>query len=123
MSEHTCDCSEEYGPCELHGETLCQREGASLRTADDLVMVLIDDLVGCGAELSAWGREQYDRLSAQLESDRNPISGCGWFSNPDDGEAARSLADQLESYVADLCVIRDDGYRIVRPSDDCSLYV
>ncbi len=118
-----CDCDEEYGPCEQHCEVLCVREGSSVRTADDLTMVLIADLIGCGAELSPWGHAEYDRLSAALEQDRDPHSGCAWFSDPDNADAALSLAYQLESYVADLCVIRDDGYRIVKPTPDCPLYL
>ena len=33
-----CSCSWEDGPCELHGTYLVVREGASTRTADDLLM-------------------------------------------------------------------------------------
>jgi hypothetical protein len=119
----SCECSDEYGPCELHGQTLVIREGASQRTADDLTLVLIDDLVSVGAELSAFGRLELERLTAAAERDRDPVSGCMWFSDPDDADAARTLADQLESYVADLCVIHDDGYRIVKPAADCPLYI
>lgn len=108
-----CDCSDEYGPCEQHGDTLVVREGASLHTADELAMIEIDDLVSVGAELSAWGQAEYKRLEQAL-TDR-------WFDNPDDGEAARDLVTQLESNVADLWVIHDDGYRIVRPHADCPL--
>lgn len=116
-----CECSDEYGPCEDHGETLVIREGAGLRTADELTMILIEDLVSVGAELSVWGRDEYNRLSAALSASRNPKSGTAWFDNPDDGESARDLSHQLENYVADLWVIHDDGYRIVRPFDNCPL--
>lgn len=121
MSEITCECSDEYGPCERHGETLVVREGASQRTADDLTLVLIDDLLACGAELSAMGRFTLDELTAAAERDRDPVSGCMWFADSDVADAARDLAWQLENYVADLWVIHEDGYRIVRPSDDCPL--
>lgn len=116
-----CDCSDEFGPCEQHGETLVVREGASLHTADELTMIEIEDLVSVGAEISVWGREEFKRLTAQLEADRDSTSGAAWFENPDDAEAARDLVFQLENYVADLMVIHDDGYRIVKPSDDCPL--
>lgn len=121
MMSITCECSEEFGPCEDHGETLVVREGASLHTADELSMILIDDLVSVGAELSPWGRTERDRLSAALEASRDNVSGTAWFADPDDADAAHSLADQLEGYVADLWIIRDDGYRIVRPHADCPL--
>ena len=117
-----CECSNEYGPCERHGKTLVVREGASLRTADELTLLLIEDLVSVGAELSATGRIDFKRLTDALERDRNPETGTAWFSDPDDADAAQDLAFQVEQYVGDLCVIRDDGYRIVRPSGDCPLY-
>jgi hypothetical protein len=119
--EMTCDCSDEHGPCEQHGDVLVAREGASLHTADELAIIEIGDLVSLGAELSVWGRAEYVRLAVQLEADRDATSGVAWFSDPDDGEAARALADQLESYVADLWIVHDDGYRIVRAHDDCPL--
>jgi len=117
----TCGCSDEYGPCERHGDTLVVREGASLHTADELAMILIEDLQSVGAELSPWGVEQRDRLAKQLETDRDSTSGVAWFAFPEDAEAARDLADQLEGYVADLWVVHEDGYRIVRPHEDCPL--
>lgn len=118
-----CECSEEYGPCEDHGEVLVQRAGAAVRTADDLTLVLIGDLIGCGAELSAYGRLELERLERVAEKCRDRVSGCMWFDDPDDAESACDLAWQLENYVADLVVLHDDGYVIVRPSDDCPLYV
>ena len=121
MTTIDCECSEEFGPCEQHGEQLAQREGASTRTGDELTMVLIDDLQSVGAELSVWGKQELTRLESALEASRDPVSGCAWFNDPDDADAAVSLADQLEAYVADLWVIHDDGYRIVRPSKDCPL--
>ncbi len=113
-----CECSEEYGPCERHGELLAQRDGASSRTADELTLVLIDDLISVGAELSPWGKDIVEQAEAQLNDD--PIDSR-WLEDPDLVDALMDVADQAEAYVADLWVIRDDGYRIVRPLADCPL--
>jgi hypothetical protein len=118
-----CDCSEDYGPCENHCEVLAQREGASTRTADELIEVLCLDLIGCGAEVSPWGQDVLNRVAAALDDNRR--MGVAWLPQGDKGDHMRrelvSLADQLESYVADLWVIHDDGYQIVKPSADCPL--
>jgi hypothetical protein len=113
MSE--CECTEEYGPCEIHGETLVSREGASLRTADELCALFIEDALSVGAELSVEG--------AQILYDANEaLSESSWIEDPDLAEALRDLVNQVESYIADLTVVWDDGYRIIRPTDDCPLY-
>ena len=91
-----CDCSDKYGPCELHGETLVQREGASTRTADELVLVLCHDLVDLGAQLSPYGANVLARADEYAEQCRSATSGTMWFD--DDGEtydALVTLADQL----------------------------
>ena len=119
-----CDCSPEYGPCENHGEAIVIREGASTRTADELTMVLIGDLVGIGCELSAWGKAEYARLSAQLEHDRDPHSGCAWFESESDQAAANDLAWQLEcsGEMPDrTMLVREDGYVIYQLTEDCPL--
>lgn len=46
MTTDVCECSEEYGPCEAHSEVLAQRDGASTRTADELLAVFIGDAEG-----------------------------------------------------------------------------
>lgn len=114
-----CECSEEYGVCELHGEVLVQREGASTRTADELIRVLCHDLVALGAELSPWGAEvlaRADEYAYQPYLDDDDDDYVGAFA------ALVTLADQLE-VDSGLSVFMDDGYRIVRPSVDCPLYV
>lgn len=116
-----CDCSEEYGPCEDHSELLVSREGASLRTADELTMVLISDLIACGAVASTDDLEEIARLENALENERSPVSGCAWFDDscalvaPIDAEIAYDIAQTLESTLPDgIQVYSDDGYRIVR---------
>ena len=117
-----CECSDEYGPCEDHGETLVQREGASARTADELMLVLCHDLVDLGAQLSPYGANVLARADKYAEQCRSK-TGTMWFK--DEGETYDSLvtlADQLE-VDAEVSVWMDDGYRIVRATADCPLYV
>lgn len=118
MTDIECDCSDEYGPCEAHGDLLVSRDLAA-RGADDLELTLIYDLIEVGAELSPHGRDELAAIEADYETDR--VSGIGHFKCADTFERVSDLTSQLESYVADLWVIRDDGYRIVRPHADCPL--
>ena len=123
MQNTECECSEEYGPCVQHGEVLAQREGASVRTADELCVMFILDALSCGAELSPYGADVLARADANLAA--NERSGVAWFSNDEDGQSladeVRSLVDQVESTL-DAVTYWEDGYQIVRLSDDCPLY-
>jgi hypothetical protein len=112
----TCDCSDEYGPCEQHCELLVVREGASLRTADELALVRCDDIIDVGDFPEADARRgDLARLWAALELSRTPGSGCAWFCDPDDAEEAHELAARMEDDLPeDVRVYVDDGYRIVR---------
>ena len=116
-----CECSEDFGPCETHGDTLVIREGASLHTADELTMIEIGDWLDVGANISVWGRAELARLESALEDSRDPVSGTAWFADEDDADSARSLAWQLENDQADVWIIREDGYVMVRPHADCPL--
>lgn len=116
-----CECSEEYGPCEEHGETIAQREGASTRTADELLAVFIDDAVGIGVELSPWGADVLARAWANLNA--NERYGVAWFSTDEEGSAlhdeVRTLVDQVENDLATMDgggmhVWWEDGYVISR---------
>lgn len=118
---HECECTYDFGPCEVHGELLVQREGSSLRTADELVLLVCQDLVDLGAGLSPYGA---DVLATATGYAAGCVSEWGtmWFR--DDGETREelsTLADQLETDLG-VSVIWDDGYRIVRPTGDCPLY-
>ena len=120
-SAEECDCSDEYGPCERHGTTLVIREGASQRTADSLLLLLCHDLIDCGAEVSVWGQEVLDAAD-KAEENAMSKAGTSWFlGGAVEFDQVATLADQLEA-ATDLVVIQDDGYRIVRPTDDCPLY-
>jgi hypothetical protein len=114
-----CDCTEEYGPCEEHGETLVSREGAAVRTADDLLVTFIDDARDAGRfVLSPWGedvlRQAEDNLSA------NESMGVRWLSGDEEGASIREDLDTLQYQVeaelatAGLSTYWEDGYRIVR---------
>lgn len=118
--ESECECSEEYGPCEDHVRVLASREGASTRTADELLIVWCEDaaaIIGADA-LAPWGTDLIARAwrDAVTEGDH----GCHWFSE-ERGDALRSeletLENQLESSLASMdepaYTFRDDGYQIV----------
>jgi hypothetical protein len=108
--DNECECSEEYGPCERHGDVLVTREGASCRTADELCMVLIDDLICLHkAELSPAGTEVWLEASAAF------AKGERWLSDPDLSEALSDLAFQVENNANDVMVFHNDGYTIVKP--------
>lgn len=117
MGEQTavCECSDEYGPCEAHGTVLAQRVGSSNRSADELVLVFLDDALGIDPEcLSPYGRSIKDEAEA-------PDAWEGsWLRDPGLADALRDVSAQVESYIAPW-VIWDDGYTIVEPSADCPL--
>ncbi len=119
----TCDCSDEYGPCEEHCEVLVVREGASLRTADELALVRCDDCLEVGIYDAADPRRgDLTRLWAALALSRDSTSACAWFDDPDDAQEARELTDSLESDLPeDVRLYSDDGYQIVRLTADCPL--
>lgn len=114
----TCDCTEEYGPCEQHSELLVSREGASLHTADELVALFISDAVGVGVELSPWGKDVLSRAQEALAA--NTSMGVSWLPETEDGEALRdelaTLQYQVESELAslELSVYWEDGFRILK---------
>lgn len=120
-----CDCSEEYGPCEEHGEVIVQREGASTRTADDLLLLFCEDAAAVLREvtgenrLSPWGRSTLDAAEELLSE--NDHYGCRWFPEDDADHMVNSLEmvrSQMESELATLDdpieTFWDDGYCIVR---------
>lgn len=119
-----CDCSDEYGPCEAHGVTLVQREGASTRTADDLLVTFLEDARDIDPScLAPYGLDVLARARQNLND--NESLGVAWFSNDEEGAAlhdeVRSVVDQVESHL-DAVTYWEDGYRIVRMSEDCPLW-
>ena len=118
MSAQCQECSEEYGPCEQHGDTLVQREGASLRTGDELALLYLDDMESLGqGDLSPYGADVRARAEAALEANRSPRSGTAWIDDSDLVDELNDVVYQVES-ASDYLTYWDDGYRIVRPSDD-----
>jgi len=103
------DCSEEYGPCEKHSELITSREGASLRTADELCELFIEDAVALGAELSAYGRVIQARVNDKLSNE-------SWLEDADLAEELRDVTNQMETELSTLgySTYWDDGYRIIR---------
>lgn len=120
-----CECSEEYGPCEEHGEVIAQREGASTRTADDLVYVFLTDVLAIAEDrglISAdmRGRVNVDKLRDAIKywEDDNlwiDIYGCRWVRDHVDAEIHDDMSIG-ESVLADLGldVWWEDGYVISR---------
>lgn len=117
-----CDCSDEYGPCEQHCETLVVREGASTRTADELLSVFVHDAVSLGVTLSPWGQDVLMRYDTALDNNRH--MGVAWLP---DGSGLDDMMDTLRYQVeAELSAMGlmsyfEDGYIIVRPTPDCPL--
>ena len=122
----TCDCdADEMLPCEQHMTVLCVREGASLRTADELLHLWCLDATKVGAEVSPWGKALLTKAGELLESVR--FLGVSWL--PEDAEDVRDDLDtlryQLEASLAtlDLPVWThwNDGYVMFVMTADCPL--
>lgn len=121
MTETGCQCNEEYGPCEDHADVLVIREGASLHTADELTMLLVEDLIQCGAKFDAKQKAEHCRLDDALTNAYDPATGTAWFSEDTDRDDALALATEIESSADGLYVVHEDGYVISRPHADCPL--
>ncbi len=113
MTTTTCGCTDEYGPCEEHGQVLVQREGAALRSADQLALQYIDDVVqldGVSKVLSAAGLDTVRRAEVDLG-----MTGESWFSDADLSQEVHDLVHQVENNIGpDYQTYWDDGLRIVR---------
>jgi hypothetical protein len=112
-----CECSEEYGPCEDHSELMVSREGASLRTADELQSQFIHDAVSLGAELSPYGKDVLSRADAAMTVE-GPMSN--WLPDDEEGYALRddlgTVANQVETelYTLGYSTYWDDGFRVLK---------
>ena len=134
-----CGCSEDYGPCEDHAETLAQREGASTRTADALALVFlmdVRDLIDHALETNVLASDltdARDRLTREIDDAltwewSGADAGDGWLETPADDSysPAEYLQDLVQRAESDLGMIGasvywDDGYVISRMHDDCPL--
>lgn len=110
-----CDCDDE-GPCESHGITLVSREGAAVRTADELAHLFLLDARDLGVTLSPYGLDVLERCARDLERERR--YGVAWLSSPDLHDELMTVVSQVEADLATMddggMTYWDDGYRIVR---------
>lgn len=107
-----CECSDEYGPCEHHGETIVSREGASLRSADDLCHTFLGDVASV---LGSWPSDAFREAETRLGNALHD-SGGSWWNDPDDADECRDLVTNGEAALGDAgySVYWEDGYRIIR---------
>jgi len=122
---YDCECSEEYGPCEEHCEVLARREGASSRTADDLVYVFLTDVLAIAENrglISAdmRGRVNVDKLREAIDYWDNDdlwsdTMGCRWVRDDIDAEIHDDIVwgEQVAAELG-LSVWWEDGYVISR---------
>lgn len=116
-----CTCTDEYGPCEFHGDTIVVREGASSRTADDLRHTFLTDVVSVIGE---WPSDEYREATTRIGNALadNERHGVRWLpdDSPDDNyplsDELGDLTTTAEGHLASAgySVFWEDGYRIVR---------
>lgn len=108
----TCDCTDEYGPCEFHAETIVTREGSASRSADELAHEFLTDTASV---LHAWPSDAFEAATVRL-GNALADSGGTWFDNPDDADELRDHVTTAEGALAaaGYSTYWDDGYRIVR---------
>lgn len=108
---YDCDCSPESGPCEEHGRILFQREGAALRTAEELAIQYIDDALTIDSEILApYGREVVRQARA---------AGRDVFLLDGLADELFDVEYQVENNLAgvhrngyNIMTVREDGYTI-----------
>lgn len=116
----TCECSENYGPCEDHSDVLAQREGAAVRTADELMAVFVGDVAAILADAGI--DPDAGMLAAIRDADAYweacPNGGWAPIEDPDTYSLADALGDAVQhaeqSLPAGVYVWWDDGYVISR---------
>lgn len=123
---YECECDpDEMLPCEQHMVVEQTREGASQRTADDLLSQFIHDAVFFGATLSPWGEDLLTGYDAALEGNRR--YGVAWLPEGHQilAEEMDTLRNQIETSLATLddpiYTHWDDGYVMFRLTADCPL--
>lgn len=113
-----CQACDDDGWCEDHSEAVVVRQGASARTADELVSVFVHDAIALGAELAPWGTETLRAYDDALEAQRDPLSGVAWLPDDDSGYALAddmaTLRYQIESELDTLDYVTEwnDGFVI-----------
>lgn len=128
MPDHPpCACSLDEGPCYDHLDVEVLREGASLRTGDELLLTFLED----ASELIDWDRRgpsDPTRLSVDItieacHEDLAVQVPARWLANDERREELEDQARRVEDLVTTqgFYVLWDDGYVIGRPTDDCPL--
>jgi hypothetical protein len=124
----TCDCTEDYGPCEDHATTVIQREGASTRTADELAVIYCDDAAGLLEDIGGTVLDTDHELIRDawelLEAERR--MGVAWFPESDAGEMLDEVLRLGDALMSDLFALGyattwDDGYIVSRVHEDSPL--
>jgi hypothetical protein len=114
MQTQVCECSEDFGPCEQHSEVLAQREGAAVRTADELAAIFIGDVEALRPTVRVY--------EADFETARD-VAAEYWEQNPNGGWAEPELSEALSDSIyagewmlaeLGLSVYWDDGFVIYR---------
>lgn len=116
--EFDCGCSVHEGPCETHADLIALRQGAAVRTGDELNLVFIDDCLTnfAGELLTEDERVQVGGLETALEAARDAHSGVAWF-DAEDSEAAAELARLVEQRLPEGTWVNwEDGYVILQAS-------
>lgn len=112
-----CGCVHDASYCEAHRHTPVIREGAALRTGDELAELFIVDahsLLHPGGDLPA----EWAVVLEACEEDH--ANGGAWLTNDDLSEELDSLLCTAEDQLTDAgwTVDWDDGYVIWRPTAD-----
>lgn len=128
-----CDCdTTEYLPCELHAETLAQRDGSASRSADQLACLAVRELARVACEHRNPGHAHDDepngceRLTlpngpddvatlelVEMETSRDPFTS--WADDRDAADAVREMCDELERDLpAGIVAHWDDGFTLWR---------
>ena len=115
-----CECSEGDGPCGGHSDVLAQREGAAVRTADELCAVFVGDVAAYLADAGI--DPDAGMLAAMADADAYwtvcPSGGWAPVEDPDAYSLSEALADAVrfaeQALPSGVCVWWEDGYVISR---------
>jgi hypothetical protein len=120
MTTYPCGCdTEEPLPCEEHLVIVVAREGASLRTADELVLQFIVDAQDVAEaanqtiKLAPWGEDVVKQAGEAMDD------GDNWLADDTLSDHLHTVANQMETELAGLdgggfYVHWDDGFLIYR---------
>jgi len=123
----TCDCDPDGLPCEDHMIVHVVRDGAAVRTADELLSQFAHDAIAILGESTPWARTVLEQYDAALESNRR--YGVAWLPQTEDGEMIQNdmhtLVAQLETDLAvcdePMSVDWNEGFTIYQLTADSPL--